>query len=184
MFYIFSDKKKIEEQYWAPVNLTVLTSFISTLAGTYGDNTIWNYIYGIRAWHIMHGTPWKVNDNEVDTLLKAVMILVIRGKNNQPLGKNHNIRYFRSLFCDLGLKGELKNSLIEETWLIRVDGKAEFEYGMTLFRTLLCYQRTGGRQSERTKPISNLRSKHGTLGLSIYTNVNLCTDHVCIYLYQ
>ena len=71
MFHIFCDRKNIEEQHRAPINPTVLASFISTLAGTYGGNTIRNYVYGIRAWHITHGTPWKVIDNEVDALLKA-----------------------------------------------------------------------------------------------------------------
>lgn len=71
MFHIFCDHKGIEEEHRAPVNPTILSSFISTLAGTYGGNTIRNYVYGIRAWHIIHGAKWKVNDNEVEALFKA-----------------------------------------------------------------------------------------------------------------
>ena len=71
MFHIFCDNKNIEEEHRAPVNPTVLSSFISTLAGTYGGSTIRNYTYGVRAWHIIHGASWKVNDNEVEALLKA-----------------------------------------------------------------------------------------------------------------
>ena len=71
IFHIFCDHKGISEEHRAPVNQTVLSSFISTLAGTYGGGTIRNYVYGVRAWHIIHGTEWKVNDNEVEALLKA-----------------------------------------------------------------------------------------------------------------
>jgi len=71
MYHIFCDHKNIEEEHRAPVNQTVLASFISTLAGTYGGNTIRNYVYGVRAWHIIHGAQWKVDDNEVEALLKA-----------------------------------------------------------------------------------------------------------------
>ena len=71
MFHIFCDHKEVEEEHRAPINQTVLASFISTLAGTYGGSTIKNYVYGIRAWHIIHGVEWKVNDNEVDALFKA-----------------------------------------------------------------------------------------------------------------
>ena len=39
--------------------------------GTYGGSTIRNYIYGIRAWHIIHGIKWNIYNNETETLLKA-----------------------------------------------------------------------------------------------------------------
>jgi hypothetical protein len=71
VFHIFCDRKGIDEEHRAPVNPTVLSSFISTLAGTYGGGTIRNYVYGIKAWHTIHGAKWKVNDSEVDALLKA-----------------------------------------------------------------------------------------------------------------
>ena len=71
VFHIFCDHKNIEEEHRAPVNSTVIASFISTLAGTYGGSTIRNYVYGIRAWHIIHGAEWKMIETEVEALLKA-----------------------------------------------------------------------------------------------------------------
>lgn len=71
IFHIFCDHKDIQEEHRAPVDPTVLSSFISTLVGTYGGSTIRNYVYGIRAWHIIHGTKWRVNEEEVDSLFKA-----------------------------------------------------------------------------------------------------------------
>ena len=71
IFHIFCDTKDIGEEHRAPVDPMVLSSFVSQLVGTYGGQTIRNYIYGIRAWHIIHGATWKVNDSEIDALLKA-----------------------------------------------------------------------------------------------------------------
>ena len=68
MFHIFCDHKGIEEEHRAPVNPTILSSFISTLAGTYGGNTIRNYVYGIRAWQSSANSSkpglarWKLPD--------------------------------------------------------------------------------------------------------------------------
>ena len=71
VFHVFCDEKDIEEEHRAPVNPTVLASFISNLVGTYGGDAIRNYVYGVRAWHIIHSLNWKVNNNEVEALLKA-----------------------------------------------------------------------------------------------------------------
>lgn len=70
-FHFFCDHKDISEEHRSPVNPTVLASFISTMVGIYGGSTIRNYVYGIRAWHIIHGIPWNTNREEVDALLKA-----------------------------------------------------------------------------------------------------------------
>lgn len=71
VFHLFCQYKGIDEEHRAPVHQTVLASFISTLAGVYGGSTIKNYFYGVRAWHVIHGLPWKVNDGEIKALLTA-----------------------------------------------------------------------------------------------------------------
>ena len=71
VFHIFCDHRNIQEEHRAPVDQTVLATFISTLVGTYGGSTIRNYVYGIRAWHIIHGIKWDINNNEIETLLRA-----------------------------------------------------------------------------------------------------------------
>jgi len=87
MFHIFCDHKGIEEEHRAPVNPIVFSSFISTLAGTYGGSTIRNYVYGVRAWHIIHGVKWKINEDEVESLLRAsnkISPKEARQKEKQP----------------------------------------------------------------------------------------------------
>ena len=100
VFHIFCDHKEIDEEHRAPIDRTVLSSFISTLAGTYGGGTIRNYVYGIRAWHIIHGTKWKVNDNEVDALLKAGAKMSpkeTRRKEKEPWTVEHLTKICESL---------------------------------------------------------------------------------------
>ena len=41
------------------------------LVDTYGGSSIQNYVYSIRAWHIIHGIKWEVDNNEIETLLRA-----------------------------------------------------------------------------------------------------------------
>ena len=71
VFHIFCDSRNIKEMHRAPIDPIVLASFISTLVGTYGGGTIRNYVYGVRAWHIIHGAQWKVNEDEFEALLTA-----------------------------------------------------------------------------------------------------------------
>lgn len=70
-FHFFCDLKNVSEEHRAPVNRTVLAAFIAFLIGTYGGSAIRNYVYGIRAWHIIHGIPWVINEHEVKTLFDA-----------------------------------------------------------------------------------------------------------------
>jgi len=43
---------------------------------TYSGKTLANYFYGLHAWHILHGVKWSVNEDEMDTLLKAAKNLM------------------------------------------------------------------------------------------------------------
>jgi len=70
-YMVFCDKKNIPEKDRAPVSQLLLMSFVSTLAAAYSGATISNYVHGIRAWHILHGVPWRMEKMETDALLKA-----------------------------------------------------------------------------------------------------------------
>lgn len=45
------------------------------MAGHYSAKTIVNYISGVRAWHVLHGLTWSLNDMETEALLKAAISL-------------------------------------------------------------------------------------------------------------
>ncbi|KAF8970300.1 DNA breaking-rejoining enzyme [Flammula alnicola] len=71
IYHVFCDRKMISEQQRAPASPILIASFIATIAGAYSGKSISNYVYGVRAWHILHGTNWNVDDAEITTLLKA-----------------------------------------------------------------------------------------------------------------
>ena len=70
-FMVFCDKKNMPERDRAPANHMLLLSFVPTLAGAYSGSAISNYLYGVRAWHILHRVPWRVEKAEMDAMLKA-----------------------------------------------------------------------------------------------------------------
>jgi hypothetical protein len=71
MFHMYCDNKAIPEIQRAPVSKILLSAFISELVGAYSGKTISNYIYGVRAWHILHGVAWQLNEPETKALLMA-----------------------------------------------------------------------------------------------------------------
>ena len=71
MFHVYCDNKVIPETQRAPVSKILLSAFISELAGAYSGKTISNYVYGVRAWHILHGMTWLLKEPETKALLTA-----------------------------------------------------------------------------------------------------------------
>jgi hypothetical protein len=70
-YHVFCDLKSIPEEERAPVNLTLISAFIASIAGAYSGSTIDNYVYGIRAWHILHGVRWQMETAELEAILWA-----------------------------------------------------------------------------------------------------------------
>jgi len=71
IYHVFCDDKQIPEDQHAPMSPILAASFISTIAGAYSGQTIRNYFYGVRAWHVLHGIDWKMNEPEMEALLKG-----------------------------------------------------------------------------------------------------------------
>ncbi|TFY59650.1 hypothetical protein EVJ58_g5647, partial [Rhodofomes roseus] len=74
-FHIMCDRRGIPEHERAPVRDETIQLFIATLAGSYNGDTIRNYVYGVRAWHILHRVPWTRNKDELETLLRGALRL-------------------------------------------------------------------------------------------------------------
>ena len=70
-WHVYCDAKNIPEGQRAPVSPVLITSFLASMAGLFSNKTLHNYVHGIRAWHILHGSPWAMNDNELKTIMKA-----------------------------------------------------------------------------------------------------------------
>jgi hypothetical protein len=90
-YHIYCDKRDIPEHLRAPISHTLAASFVASLAGCYSGSTISNYVHGVRAWHILHGLPWKLNRMEMDALMKGAERLTLassRRKKRVPYPPN------------------------------------------------------------------------------------------------
>ncbi|KIK98420.1 hypothetical protein PAXRUDRAFT_52962, partial [Paxillus rubicundulus Ve08.2h10] len=74
-FHIFCDNKNIPKLERPPAVPSIISAFISNLAGSYSGSAISNYVSGVKAWHTVHGLEWALNDTETDALLKAASSL-------------------------------------------------------------------------------------------------------------
>lgn len=82
-----------------------MQAFVASLAGTYAAATIRNYVFGIRAWHILHGVRWDMKEEELEAMLKAANALAppsSRRKKRQPF----TVDYISALRCGLDLSGQ------------------------------------------------------------------------------
>ncbi|TFK24721.1 hypothetical protein FA15DRAFT_591949 [Coprinopsis marcescibilis] len=70
-FHAFCDSKDVPEDQRAPASPMLVSLFASSMVGLYAGSTARNYVYAVRAWHIIHGVKWQVNKEELDALLKS-----------------------------------------------------------------------------------------------------------------
>lgn len=69
VYHAFCDSNHIEDSEWCPVSTFTLLRFITTCAGSYAGSSLTNYVFAVKAWHTLHGTPWLVNMTEVQAAL-------------------------------------------------------------------------------------------------------------------
>lgn len=75
VFHVFCDLRGISEAQRCPVDPILMLTFISCCAGSYSGKTLSNYAYAIRAWHLLHGAPWRMNFPEMKAALDGAVLL-------------------------------------------------------------------------------------------------------------
>jgi hypothetical protein len=86
-WHVHCDKRSVPESLRAPAHHSYIASFMASLAGSYSGSTVSNYLYGLRAWHILHSVEWKLNALEIEALLKGAARLApdsSKRKQRQP----------------------------------------------------------------------------------------------------
>ncbi|KAK0434350.1 hypothetical protein EV421DRAFT_1892776 [Armillaria borealis] len=73
--FSFCNIRNIPDDAHCPASPDIISSFLATMAGNYASGTLSNYLHGIRAWHILHGLPWLVNEAETTALMTAAIHL-------------------------------------------------------------------------------------------------------------
>ncbi|KAL7277636.1 hypothetical protein ACG7TL_008563 [Trametes sanguinea] len=69
IFHIFCDLRNIPEGHRAPADELLILAFVASIAGSYAQSAINNYVAGVRAWHIIHGLPWNIDKSRYDAAL-------------------------------------------------------------------------------------------------------------------
>ena len=100
-YHVFCDQKGIPEEERAPASPTLIGAFIASVAGTYSGSTIDNYVYGIRAWHILHGVKWQMETAELEAPLWAA------AKSTPPTSKRKKRVPYTPDFI-LAIQGQLE----------------------------------------------------------------------------
>ena len=84
VWHIYCDKRSVPESLQVPAHDSHIASFIASLVGTYSGSAISNYLYGLRAWHLLHCVDWKLNILEMGALLKGVAKLALDSSKHKP----------------------------------------------------------------------------------------------------
>ncbi|KAK0216607.1 hypothetical protein EDD85DRAFT_782050 [Armillaria nabsnona] len=75
LYHVFCDIRNIPEDSRCLASPDIISSFLATMAGNYASSTLSNYLHGLRAWHILHGLPWLVNEAETTNIIIAAVHL-------------------------------------------------------------------------------------------------------------
>ena len=84
----------------------LIATFIASLAGVYSISTIRNYVYGVRAWHLVHGAAWKRNQDELDTILRGALQMAPK-LSTRAKRQPYTLTYLRALRDHLHLADPL-----------------------------------------------------------------------------
>lgn len=71
VFHVFCDLNNIPDERRCPISSELLAAFLASCAGAHSGSTIANYAAGIRAWHIVHGHQWTINEAEYKATLEG-----------------------------------------------------------------------------------------------------------------
>lgn len=69
VYHVFCDMRQLPEAQRAPAAQPLILAFISSLAGSYSGSTLSNYVCSVRAWHILHGLLWNMDDSQLKAAL-------------------------------------------------------------------------------------------------------------------
>jgi hypothetical protein len=99
-FHVFCDKHSIEDCQRTPCSTDLITAWISTMAGTYTGASVKNYVAAVRAWCIVHGVEWEIQQDQLDTILRGAEKLqpaTAQRKQREP----YTIKYINNILSNL-----------------------------------------------------------------------------------
>lgn len=61
VYHVYCDMRGIADDARCPAAPLTISMFITSCAGSYSGSTLANYTCGVRAWHIIHGASWSMD---------------------------------------------------------------------------------------------------------------------------
>ena len=71
VYHVYCDVNNIPDEQRALISPNLLAAFLSNYAGSVSGTTVSNYTTALKAWHILHGLQWNIEDAEPRALLKG-----------------------------------------------------------------------------------------------------------------
>ena len=71
VYHVYCNIHNIPDNHRAPVSQNLLSAFLASCAGSQSGSTIANYAAAIRAWHILHGLEWNIDEKECKAVLRG-----------------------------------------------------------------------------------------------------------------
>ena len=71
VYHIYCNINNIPDEQHAPISPNLLVAFLSNYTGSVLGTTVSNYTATLKAWHILHGLQWNIEDTELHALLKG-----------------------------------------------------------------------------------------------------------------
>ena len=103
---VFCDTKSIPEDQRAPASSVLIAAFIASLAGSHSGSAISNYLYGICAWHTLHGAKWHLNDTEMAAVLKGADKMAPASSKRKKC-RPYTIQFITTIRAQLNLEDPL-----------------------------------------------------------------------------
>jgi hypothetical protein len=95
--------RDIPEDERCPASPLLVITFISSCAGSYAGSTLANYVFAVKAWHLLHGATWSMNDAEVKAALTGAATLA-PPSSKRPKRKPITINLMERIFAKLDLE--------------------------------------------------------------------------------
>jgi len=70
-FHVFCDARNVPEEQRGPASSILILGFIASCVGMYSGKTLENFVYSVRAWHLLHGLEWAVNPAQIASALEG-----------------------------------------------------------------------------------------------------------------
>ncbi|KAG2121741.1 hypothetical protein DEU56DRAFT_746537 [Suillus clintonianus] len=74
VYHVFCDTRSVPELQRCPADTLTILAFVASCAGAYAGRTLANYVFAIRAWHVLHGHTWAIQQHQLKSALDGAAI--------------------------------------------------------------------------------------------------------------